>query len=318
MKFKKLRYNIIVVGLVAIISCCVALPLFTGSPDSSGLGDGEAEVPGIEEPIDDPNVEEDPDGFGDEDGDDEEEDEDFEYYKALDLINYSVNLLYTGKGFSSTFTQLSTNNAVTWGVKVPQNIKGKLVRSGNSFIEESYLWSNYTGVGSDQTKNYYQVIYGDKNNDKVIEGTTNKYDYNKMTYDSNSLSTSEMTYSQAYSKYLIMIGDSYPIKTTKKDSIYSDKVDGNYREIRVQYDVGSLSSSFKNVFGSTGQLSSINYGSLEVVYKINIKTGKMYSITRIEKLSGKYDGSMNVVTTSTTVHKFTSVDKEQIVESPIK
>lgn len=317
MKFKKLRYNIIVVGLVAIISCCVALPLFTGSPDSSGLGDGEAEVPGIEEPIDDPNVEEDPSEFDNEDGDDEEDEEGFEYYKALDLINYSVNLLYTGKGFSCTFTQTSVNTAASVGLKVPQYSKGKIVRSGNVFLEETYLWSTYTGPKSEQTKNYCQVLYGDKSSDKIIDGMTYNYDYNKMTYDSASLNVSELSYQEGLNKYLIVIGDSYPIKTTKKDSVYSDKVDGNYREIRVQYDVGSLSSSFKNYFGSTGQMTNINYGSLEVVYKINIKTGKMYSITRTEKLSGVSCG-FSTVTTSTTVHKFTSVDKEQTIESPIK
>lgn len=318
MKFKKLRYNIIVVGLIAIVSCCVAFPLIVGGGNSTNQG--QIDEPGIEEPIDDPIIDpEDPEDPDDNDDEDNEVDSGFEYYKAADLIAYSVNLLYNGKGYSSTYSQVCLNTADALGTKisVPQYSKGKITRSGNKSLQETFLWSSYTGIGSDQTQNFFQFYYTDKDSDKFIDGSTNNYNVDAMTYDAASLKFNEMSYAEGMNKWLVLYGDSFPIKTTKKDTIFSDKTTGNYREIKVSYDVKSLSKNVKEFFGTTGQMSNINYTGLEMTYKINIKTGKMYSITRTEKLSGKAAG-FNAVTSCTTKQTFTSVDKEQNIKIPGK
>lgn len=314
MKFKKLRYNIIVVGLIAIVSCCVAFPLIVGGGNSTNQG--QIDDPTIEEPIDDP-IDDPVDPEDPDDSDDEDEDNGFEYYKAADLIDYSVKLLYSGKGYSSTYTQTCLNTADAIGAKitVPQYSKGKITRSGNKSLQETYLWSSYSGIGSDQTQNFFQFYYTDKDNDKFIDGSTSNYNKDSMTYDASSLQYNEMSYADGMNKWLVLYGDSFPVKTTKKDTIYSDKTTGNYREIKVIYDVKGLSKNVKEFFGSTGQMTDINYTGLEMVYKINIKTGKMYSVTRIEKLSGKAAG-FNAVTSCTTKQTFTSVDKEQDIKVP--
>lgn len=311
MKFKKLRYNIIVVGLIAIVSCCVAFPLVAGGGTSTNQG--QIEEPIIDQ-IDEPEVEPDDIEIDEEDCDEENS---FEYYKAIDLIDYSIDLLYNGKGYSSTYTQTCLNTASAVGTKitVPQYSKGKITRSGNKSLQETYLWSTYTGIGADQTQNFFQYYYTDKDNDVFMDGITKNYDKDAMTYDAGSLQSNQMSYADGMNKWLVLYGDSFPVKTTKKDTIYSDKTTGNYREIKVIYDVKNLSSNVKEFFGTTGQMTNINYTNLEMIYKINIKTGKMYSITRIEKLSGRAAG-FDSVTSSTTKQTFTSVDKEQDIKMP--
>lgn len=318
MKYKKLRYNVIIFGLVAIIGCCVAFPLITGS-SKNDINQGAIDDPSIVEPEipDEPVEPSDPEDPEDsEDGDEEEES--FEYYNDYDLINYSVNMLYNGKGYSSTISQTCLNTAGIGGITltVPQYSKGRIVRSGNVSLQEEYLWSTYKGIKDDQCKNYYTFYYIDKNNDKFIEGNTKDYDPNKMTHNSSSISTINMTYSEGMNKWMVMYGDAFPLKTTKGTTTqvyHSDKK--GYRTIEVNYNVDKVPSKVKQFFGATGQMTKINYLSLKVVYKINLKTGKMYSITRTEKLTAIAAGCADE-TTAVTTQVFRSVDKEQDIKLP--
>lgn len=321
MKYKKLRYNIIVFGLVAIIGCCVAFPLITGG-SKNDINQGAIEEPSIIEPEipDEPSEPIDPD-LDIPDDSDEEEGEDFEYYKAIDLIDYSLNMLYNGKGFSSTIRQTCTNTATAMGatITVPQESSGTIKRSGNISLQEEYLWSDYTRLGSDQCKNYYSFYYIDKDNNKFVEGKSEDYDRTNKTYNSSAVSSTSMTYTEGMNKWLVMYGDSFPIKTTKSDTIYSDKIEGDYRVIKVIYAVNKLSKNVKEFYGTTGQLNNINYTSLEIVYKINIKNGRMKSISRAEKLTGTGEASgfkTPVTTMAVTTQTFTSWDKEQEIKIP--
>lgn len=319
MKFKRFRYNLIVIGLIAIICCCVAFPLVTGGSDD--INQGEI----IENPEE---------GGGDEgiivppeeDEEEEIEEDKFLYEKPADLINYAIDLLYNGEGFYSTYTQTVTNttNVLGQSISVPQYAKGNIIRSNNLSLQEGYFWSTYTGIGSDQTKNCYQFYYIDKDNDKFIEGTTSSYNKDNMTYDLSKGSSSTMSYQDGMDKYFFLIGDGFPLVTSTKkgDIAYSDKIvedsfDRTYREIKIIYNVNNVPQKMKDFYSTTGQLTDINYTDLTITYKINVDTGKIASMTRTEKMTAK-NPQMGVTVSSTaiTTQYFSSVDKAQTIVCP--
>ena len=317
MKFKKFRYNLITIGLIAIICCCVALPIVTGSV--------EVNQGSIEEPSDDvilpiePSDPENPDN----DVEDEDQVEEEEIpSSASDLIAYSLNLLYNGKGFKSAYTQNITNVANILGTdfKVVQSVKGNVIRNGADSLQENYFWSNWTGPGKEQLKNEYQFYYIDGKSKKLTYGSTQDYSKDKMTYNLAAGNSTEITLAEGYDKFYYFVGDDFLMKapqTKKGDIIYSDKEISNYREIQVIYNIKNVPKNLIESYGSTGQLKDIEFNKLTITYKINIKTGKMMCITKNQNMTAT-NPAMGVRVTSTvsSTQTFSSVDKEQNVVCP--
>ena len=314
MRFKKFRYNLIIVGLVAIIGCFIALPLITGG--QSDVNQGST----IEDIANEPEIVQPEEEFENNEFEEDEEDESdfFEDMSNLELLNYSLDKLYNGKGFYSTYTQNAYNATSVMGttVNVPQRCVGTIVRSGRNSMQESYFYSEYSGIKADELKRFYQYDYVDRDTNTFTQGQTSSYNYQNMTYDMSVGSRVSMSYDAAVAKYRIFYGDTFPIVTNpKKGDIVIAKTSGNYKTIEVTYNVKNVPNCVKEVYGITGQLKNINYQSLKITYKINLKNGKMVSMVREEKLSAIAAGFNSVMDTKT-VQNFKSVDEEQTIVQP--
>ena len=326
MKFKRFRYNLITIGLVAIIACCVALPLVTGG--SSDINQGTSIEDSV---VDDTVMDEIPEDIvpgedvDDEEGEEEEDEEEVEIPSSpIELIEYSFNMLYQGKGFEADYNQTVVNLAM--GIAVTQSCTGKIFRNGKDSLQENYFWSTYTGIGSDQVKNYYQYFNVDRTNNTFSSGTTGDYSKDKKTYNLANGSISQSSIKEGYDKYVILLGDENPLPVpqtknkSRKDSV-SDPVEVEeknvlYYDIEVTYNLKNVPDAMKNYYGSTGQLTNIRYNSLTVIFRINAQNGKMKKITRIEKMLGDNALAKNVDSTSTTIMTFKNVDKEQTIVIP--
>ena len=314
MKFKKFRYNLIIVGLVAIIGCFVALPLITG-----GASDVNQGIILEEEPAEEvENIE---DFIPEDEESDEEEYSIFEDMSNVELLNYAIDKLYNGKGFYSTYTQEACNVTSVAGVgsvSVPQRCKGTITRSGKNSLQEYYYYSEYSGIKADELKRFYQFDYVNRDNGTFTQGKTSTYDYQKMTHDMSKGSKTTMSYEEGVSKFVLLYGDEFPIVTNaKKGDIITviNNGDSDYRTLEVKYNVNNLPKSVKDLFGITGQLQNINYKSLKIVYKINLNNGNMVSMKRVEQITAVVAGFPSELTTTTT-QNFKSVDKEQTIIEP--
>lgn len=315
MKFKRFRYNLIVSGLVAIMGCCIAIPVISGGKSDTNQGTTITDPEIVEEDINNDITD-----FEENNEEDyEEETSIFEDMSSVELINYAIDKLYNGKGYYSTYKQEAYNVTTAFGasITVPQRAVGTIIRSGRNSLQENYFYSEYNQIKADELKRFYQYYYVDRDNNTFIEGITSSYDYKNMTYDMTSGSKQTMSYDEFVERYCMLYGDSFPITTNPKkgDVIYSDKIDGNYRTIEVNYNVNNLPKCVKDLYGITGQLKNINYQSLKYTYKINLKNGKMVSAKRVEKIAAVAAGFPSEMTTTTTQF-FKSVDEEQTIIEP--
>lgn len=318
MRFKRFRYNLIVGGLVAIVGCCVALPVISGGKNDTNQGTTINDSSIVEE-----NTNEDEFDIIDEEFDEDEDVSIYEDMSAVELIKHSVDKLYNGKGYYSTYTQTAITEST--GMTIPQYAKGIIVRSGKNSLQENYFYTGYSGVGSGSLKRFYQYYYVNRDNNTFTDGVTYSYDKDKMTYDMSCGSRTTMSYDEFIQNYCMLYGDSFPITTNPKkgDVIYSDRIDGSYRIIEVNYNVKNIPSCVKDLFGITGQLKNINYTSLKYTYKISLRTGNMVSSSRIEKISANATGvpvlgTVATQMTMTTTQYFKSVDEEQTIVEPGK
>ncbi len=315
MKYKKFRYNMIIFGLVAIIGCSVAIPLSYVPVIDDNHGSVEDVLPDIDEipeieieDKDDPNYEEDK----------------FLYTNAWGLINYSLDNLYNGAGFNSVYTQSVTNVADIMGMTVVQNVKGNIKRSGTQSLEERFFYSSYTGIGSDQVKNEYDYFLIDSSEKTFQVGKTKTYDHNSKTADMSKGSVETMDYKAGVDKYCVLFGNEFPVETNQKTvfstvehDVEEDKNLGKYRTIQVKYNVNKIPKNISDFYASTGQLVNINYGELTITYKINVNTGRMISISRVEKMTAiNPDFNTGVTSTVITLQTFLQVDKEQEIVEP--
>lgn len=290
MKFKKFRYNLIVFGLVAIIAFAFALPLFTSQPLLDEIGGAEVEDFDPQDASEDPQEEE--------DEEDEEENDEFMTFKAIDWLNYSLDLLYNGQGFECSYLQTSLNTAHTpvGDVPVTQNIKGLIKRNGKNSLEESYYWSDFNGLAAikDRLPKCYKYYYVDRDNNKIYAGATGVYDKDAMTYDMSKGDFREFSLKEGLDKFVFLMGDEFVIKTTKNE-IYNYKKTNKQVEISVKYKLENVPQRIKDSFTSTGELSNINYKSLSINYVIDAKTGKMKSMTKTEEFDCKAVGMSNTM-----------------------
>ena len=298
---------------MAIISCFVVLPLITGGASDVNQGiilkdeDQSAEIEDKE------------DQYSEEDEDyDEEEFSRFEDMSNIELLSFALDKLYNGKGFNSTYTQDANMVVSAMGSKinVPQRCTGTIVRSGKNSLQEYYYYSDYSGLSSDQLKRFYQYDYVNRDENSFTQGKTWAYDYKKLTKDMSRGSTTTMTYDEAISRFCLFYGDQFPIVTNaKKGDLIVPSVKGNYKTIEVTYNVQNLPNSVKDLYGITGQLKNINYQSLKMTYKIDLRNGKMVSMKRVEKISATATGFASEMTTTTT-QNFKSVDEDQTIVLP--
>lgn len=320
MSFKKWKYNLIALFLVAIIGCYVG---FSVVKQDAIQQETEAEDPiqGGGDEIIDPDIS----------GDDEVVDSDisFEDMDKLELVNYSLNQVYYGEGFLATMTQTAVTTTTALGAKIvaTQYVDGIFTKNKEASLGEYYYYfdANKTpSLAMDSMQSNYEFRY--LSGDNFVGGTTNTFNRTDKTYDLSTGTITTMTRAEAYNKFKYLDSETLNIckggseqslipKKSYKIMRATDK--SNYRQIDVTFDTSQLDEDFKQAFGATGQLQNISYNSLKITFKINLKNGKLLSMVLNEQINAKalgFDTSIEAKTTYT----FKSVNKEQEIVCPSK
>lgn len=317
MNFKKLRYNLIVIGLVALVACYLGMSFLLSQPANAGDPGSNAGNSGIivepEPPEDDPN--------------EEEPGEDVNVpIDPWELLEFSLDILNNGKGYESTFKSAVVNTAHTTGfgpVPATQYMDGKVIRGVNSkgekvSVEENYFYSFESGMAAGSVANYFKGFYVNNDTGMTQVGITSDYNYKNQTFNlANASRNQTMTTENALSEFKILQGLDFPIKINKNTVkiINNDTSGKTYREIAVVYkNPASLPRNYIDYYTCSGQMKDVKYSSLTITFKIHNKTGNIYSIKREEAFNATAINAPVIDTcplTSkvTTVQTFTKMNK---------
>ncbi len=311
MTFKKLRYNLLVFGLIALVVVYLAMTIFLTQP--SETKDNQANSSQSADVTPPPAEEEDP-------GMNEEPDPGVTVpKKGLPLVIFALDILNNGLGYESTYTSELTNVA-TLNISVTQKVVGTIARgvnsAGDSVVAEKLFYhaENPPAVAANQVANYFLGLYSNLNNNTTQIVKTTNFDWRKQTYNAEGQRNEVVSTPEAISEIKLIEGLEYPVSITAKTvSLVWDKddvINSNYRSIRVKVrNMSSLSQNFKDNYGASGDMKNIQYQSVEMEFKINKKNGYLYSVTRYESLKSKaldsFDVTSNVVVTQT----FTTMNK---------
>lgn len=288
MNFKKLRYNLIVIGLVALVCCYMGMSIFF-APASSNVGNsGSAQ----EEPIEDIEIPEEPDD-GDDDGDDEDEETNIPT-DAIELINYAIDIMNDGLGYECNYNSAITNTPTSMSNMNPvQNLSSVITRGVNSKGEKvgtqkDFYYSSYSGVGDSMLARYFRGFYDNQTTGQVNVIETTDYNVSNKTYNAaNAYRNDVMSIDDVINEFKIIYTQKYPIKFTKKNcTIIKDdsKKSKTYRTITVSVKLDSLSQEYLDFFTSTKQMKGIDYKKVEVTFVIKKSNGYISKIKRNELL----------------------------------
>lgn len=313
MSFKKLRYNLLVIGLIALICCYIGMTfLFTDAPMDINQGN-------IQDNTDD-NV---GDEELNEDGNNDEPPADVVIpTNAIELIQYGLDIIANGNGYTSKFNTTIVNEAV--GVSAVQYVDGKVSRGVNSqgekvSVEENYYHSSESGVAAGMVANFFKGFYINEETGLTQVATTSDYDADAQTYNlANADINKTVATADALNEYKILQGQGFPIDITKTNCIITqdDTSNKNVRIITVKItNFSSLSQYFLDFFTSTGQMENINYSSIVIKFTINKNNGYITKVQRTENFSATAVnvpvlGSVTVNVEATTIQSFKNMNQE--------
>lgn len=327
MSFKKIRYNLIVIGLVALVCCYIGMGLFFTQSSSNANNGGSAQ----EEPIEDPTNPEDPD-LPIDNGDEDDGDEDVDLPSdAIELINYGLDILNNGTGYESTFSSTIVNTPLSdalKGIQPTQNLTSVISRGVNSKgekvgIQKDYYYSNYSGTGDGMLARYFRGFYDNQATGQVNIIETKDYSYTAKTYNVAAAYRNETKdINNVIDEFKVLYTQDYPIKLTKKNCMIikdDSKKSKTYRTITVSINnFASLSENFLKFYTSTNQMKDISYKKIEMSFVINKNTGYISKIRRNELLHSTAInvpalGTMAVQSAITIEQSFTKVNKNVIL-----
>lgn len=327
MSFKKIRYNLIVIGLVALVCCYIGMGLFFTQSNSNTNNGGSAQ----EEPIDDPTNPEDPD-LPIDNGDEDDGDEDVDLPSdAIELINYGLDILNNGTGYESTFNSSIVNTPLSdalKGIHPTQNLTSVISRGVNSKgekvgIQKDYYYSSYSGTGDGMLARYFRGFYDNQATGQVNVIETKDYSYTAKTYNAAAAYRNETKdLESVIDEFKVLYTQDYPIKLTKKNCIIikdDSKKSKTYRTITVSINnFASLSENFLKFYTSTNQMKDISYKKIEISFVINKNTGYISKIKRNELLNSTAInvpalGTMPLQSAITIEQSFTNVNKNVVL-----
>ena len=331
MKFKKIKYHILLCLMVLIFGGYVGVNLFMTSSSAEILPgpdiDNEEILPPEEEdkPSDDDYIP---------DTEDKELPSD-----ALGLINYALDIYNNGKGFASTINgylhaEGSVGNVSTW---LKENVSGVANRNKNQSLEEMYITFQSEDMLMGILNNYkyniqnYRAVNTDKSNDKAIFVSTREFDAKNKTYDFNhhTAKKQELSYNKGMNKAIMLNSQDFYFeisKDTVEVLLFDSRSSQFYHKIRVRYDVSKIPEQYKTYYGTMMPLPTCEFTKLEFEFLINKETGKLRKISRSEELNGEFliegsvfDGMVIKMKAKTSfTQTFSSMDKEAKVEERYK
>ena len=317
MSFKKLRYNLLVIGLIALICCYIGMTFIF--VDSKSIDVNQGNIQGADDPVvDDEQL--------DEDGNNDAPAEDAVIpTEAIELIQYGLDIIANGNGYTSTFNTTIVNEAV--GVSAVQYVDGKISKGVNSkgesvSVEENYYYSTESGVAGSMVANFFKGFYVNQTAGTTQVATTKDYNASAQTYNlANADINKIMSTQDALNEYKILQGQGFPIDITKTNCIITkdDTSNKNVRIITVKIrDFSSLSQNFLDFFSSTGQMQDINYSSIVISFTINKHNGYITKVQRTENFTSTAVnvpvlGSVGVNVQATTIQSFKNMNKDIVL-----
>ena len=316
---KKLRYNLIVLGLIAIVGCYIGMTFFMSKPsrDTSGNADSNQNIE--QNVVVDPSMDEVPDG---------------DVTLPTDMwerIAYAFDVMENGEGYTSNFFTQIVNTALG-SIEVTQKSVGVVNKGVNSrgekvAVEENYFYTDgkVDPLAANMVENRFKGFYTNFATNQTQVAITSSYNknaaigkkYDELSYDLTKGLEENQLYStqEVIDKYKIIKTMPYPVEVKKGSAVYTNQTTkGNLVTYKFNIDLSSLSQDFKDFFSSTGAMKNIKYSSVKLEITINTKNCYLTKIVRTESLSGRADiANASVTTEVTTTQIFTSMNKEVVL-----
>ena len=320
MNFKRIRYNLIVIGLIALVCCYIGTSFFLNQNQNINVNQGNT----LEQ---DPIFK--PDDNEEENFEDDESIVDADIpTDAFKLVEYALDILNNGTGYTSTFESVISNTAA--GVSATQNLVGSVSKGINSkgekvAVEQNYYYSNETGMASGMVANYFLGFYTNLDSNLTQVVTTNDYNYSAKTYDVASATRNEILDTETVrEERKILLTDGLPFKISKSSAnLVEDTSDKNYRYLTFKISkLDSLSKNFIDFYTTTGQISNVKYSEIKIIFKINKNTGYLNMLKREELFSATATGipvlgNVSVNSSVVTYQTFKGMNTEVILSDSL-
>lgn len=274
--YKGKKYNFIFISVLLIISIfigCGAVFINNNSVDDSNSGSNNVVVPPdvIIEP-DDNNEQENPNPAP-------------VFSSGFQAIEYSLNILNNGEGYTSFLHQTVT--ATVMMISVEQNIKIKKYRGGGlDFSEEWYYCAASVG------ENNFKTYFSDGQNLSIRQGENGSYNKTDLTYNPDKTYVIE-SYSTDY--YQNTLGRNklnnffQTVNSSTARIIYFDKSDKQNYKVKVSINPDDIDKNYIASFEGNG--AKINqFYNMYLTFTINKKTGHLVSVQKEEKINTDYKG----------------------------
>lgn len=224
------------------------------------------------------------------------------FSSGLDAINYGLNILQTGKGYTSYFTQTLTSLGYT------QNVATKKYRSGDLNILEEWYDTDFA-FG----QNAYKCFFTDQN-DMKIKTVTNKNNFSFDDLTSQRCAPDKLE-SFPYSDWTQKrkrnpLNDFFV--TLNADTcrvLYFDKSNKTDYVIKVSVYPDKLDESYFSSYKENGA-SDVVVNSLIFCFYVNKTTGHISKITKEESVNTSFAKFVNVDCKIKSTEIFLSVDSD--------
>lgn len=329
MNFKKRKYNLVFLLMFMLVIGVFGFEVFfaTDTPqvvfpnDSDANEDptqpgGDPNLPDLPINPDDPNS---PSGEGLVTCENEKRDPNVPSAQfPISIVNYALDKLYNtnGKGYESYVSSYSKEmKNVASGVEVTQNVTGSISKSKNIALEDMEFKAK--GSMADQAANYLRSFYFENNN--VTWYQTPKNNFNKSDYQATEMSLAEYK-----NTFVLSLAEKPIIDFNAKDfssglQTKKDKSGNEYFVIQASaINLSPFAGTYAKYYESTKDIKNVKIKSMEFTFSIYKKSGRIFQISTVEKLTGTHSGTgFAVSSTVTTSQRFSVYTSSFDIKKPL-
>lgn len=275
--------------MILIISIVIGVSSNLSTVDvSGGTGSGDSEVvlpPNIDITPTDPdeNIEKPP-----------------TFSNGFQAIDYAMNIMKNGKGFSSFFNQEVRTMGQT------QKIYAKKTRTANQNISEEWYYIDFS-FG----ENAYKCFYTDGTNMKIKTVTDkSKYNAQELTFvpcKPNKLEEFPYTDWTGTMNRSPLNNFFTTVNSSSARILYFDKSDKTDFIVKVQMNANKIDETYFTTFSANGA-KNVKIQNLTLTFHINKKTGYMSKIIKDERITATYAGFADIACDNTSTEIFTAMN----------
>lgn len=225
------------------------------------------------------------------------------FTNGFQAIDYALNIMENGKGFSSYFTQSITTLGKT------QEVKTKRYRSGDVNLAEEWYYIDFF-VG----KNEYKCFYSD-NTDMKIKRVTNKNNYNSLDLTFKSCAPDELeefpVSDWTGKKNRTKLNSFFlTVNSSTARILYFDKTsdEENYI-IKCQYKTDKIDKTYLQTMQDNGA-TNVSFSNFTLIFHIDKSTGYLYKIEKYETMKATYAGFENIECENKSVEIFSGMNTD--------